>query len=391
MKTEMTTTLRNLVVNDLQPATKALTLPKINKWLKELPGIADGLFQLMSTLVFSPLSEQLVNRHIRQIQHESICLMNILQSYQKVPAKMLPLHKAVLGILEAVLEHIEAHYPAHFNLDLAVPDTHFKLAVTAVEEKMSFMLNRLKSKSNDKTLQKLIHDSLLDFTTAQKCSYYRLAYIKSLQVSVTELCEDMEREEGDEKLKELLIYLNLNTAAHVKYYKKNINTELAGIFDLQEQDELLYAYQKQIKSINPQRNTGFTPFQDSIKTTLLNYIRAEIKYREKIRPAASADPYQRIGGIWPMPPDPYKIQVSFSVDALAYFFKLMIRVGLVNGTPKTQLLQFISKSFKTVAMDSISTTSLSRKYDQVVQTTAKAVRVVLLRMLKILDEEFKLF
>lgn len=391
MKTEMTTTLRQLVVNDLQPATKAMTLPKINKWLKELPGIADGLFQFMSTLVFSPLSEELVNRHIRQLQHETICLMDILQSYQKVTAKMLVLHKAVLGTLEAVLEHIEANYPAHFNLDLAVPDVHFKLAVADVEEKMSFMLNRLKSKSNDKILQKLIHDSLLDFTTALKCSYYRLAYIRSLQVAVTKLCEDMEREEGDEKLKELLIYLNLNTAAHVKYYKKNIAAELADIFDLQEQDELLYAYQKQIKSINPQRNTGFNPNQDNVRTTLLNYIRAEIKYREKIRPAPSTDPYQRVGGIWPMPPDPYKIQVSFSVDALAYFFKLMIRVGLVNGIPKTQLLQFISKSFKTVAMDSISTTSLSRKYDQVVQTTAKAVRVVLIRMLKILDEEFKLF
>lgn len=390
MKTEMTTTLHNLVVKELKPGAKAMTVAQIGKWKKQLPEIADGLYSMMSMLVFSPVSDELVNRHIRQLQQEAIFLIDTIRQYQKVPVKMKEMHKMVLDTLEAVLLYIEIHYPAYFNLDLAVPAYCFQQAIQEVEEKMSLMLSRLKMKSTDKALQKLIHDSLLDFTKGTKCSYYRLAYIRSLQLSVTELCEDMDREEGDEKLKELLVYLNLNTAAHVKYHKKHIAAQLAQIFDLQEQEELLFAYQKQFKSISPQSDTGFNPYQQSIKTILLEYIRAELKYREKIRPAVAADPYQRAAGIWPMPPDPYKIQVSFSVDALAYFFKLMIRVGLVNGAPKTQLLQFISKSFKTVATDSISATSLSRKYDQVVQNTAKTVRVVLTRMLKILDDEFNL-
>lgn len=390
MKTEMTTTLHNLVVKELRPSVRAMGPQKISKWIAELPEIADRLFGLMSILVFSPVSDELVNRHIRQLQQESICLMDILQGYEKVPLEMEGLHKAVLEMLESVLDYIEVHYPGYFNLDLAVPDTLFRKTITEVEAQMHVMLARLKSKSSDKALQKLVQESLVDFMTANKCSYYRLAYIKALQTSVTELFGDTGRDEGDEKLRELLISLNLNTAAHMRYYKKLITAELAQLFDLQEQEELLYAYQKQFRSVTPQGDTGFSPRHDSIKRTLLDYIRAEIKYRAKIRPVASADPYQANGVIWPMPPDPYKVQVAFSVDALAYFFKLLIRAGVINGGPKTQLLAFIAKSFKTNVTASISANSLSRKYDQVVQTTAKAVRVVLVRMLKILDDEFKL-
>lgn len=390
MRTDMTTTLNCLVVKDLHPSSKVMNQQQINKWLDRLPAIADELFQTMSLIVFSPVAEDLVNRHIRQLQHETICLLDILQGYQDIPEMMYVLYQAVLNLLETVLAHIEIHYPGYFNLDLAVPNSQFKAAIIEVEEKMDLMMSRLRSKSKDKVLQKMIQDSLIDFTKASKCTYYRMAYIKSLQTSVTQLCEDTEREEGDEKLIELLIYLNLNTAAYIKYYKKNIASQLAEIFDIKEQDELLYAYQRQLRSINPQIDTGFNPYQESVKTTLLNYLRAEIKYRVKTRPTVYADPYQREVKVWPMPPEPYKIQVAFSVDALAYFFKLLIRAGLVNGAPKTQLLQFISKSFKTVATDSISANSLSRKYDQVVQTTAKAVRVVLVRMLSILDAEFKI-
>jgi hypothetical protein len=214
--------------------------------------------------------------------------------------------------------------------------------------------------------------------------------VKALQLSVTDLCTDVKRDEGDEKLRELLISLNLNTAVHLRYYKKLIAKQLEQTFDQQEQDEILYAYQKMFRSVSLQADTGFSPRQDNIKATLLKYVRAEIKYREKTRPVVSADPFQRNGTIWPMPPDPYKVQVAFSVDALAYFIKLMVRAGLLNGGPKTALLQFFAKGFKTVSTDSISANSLVKKYDQVVQTTAKAVRIVLIRMLKILDDEFNL-
>lgn len=390
MKTEMTTTLNDLVVNKLNPESKLMTAPQLNKWLAELPEIANNLYTTMSILVFSPVSDQLVNRHFRQIQHEAICLMNSLQHYQNIPVKMQELHLAVLRTLEAVLDRMEAYYPEYFNLDLAVPDSHFKLAIQELQTNMEPMVNQLNRKCEDKTLRKMILDSMNDFITANKCTYYRLAYIKGLQTAISELCHATDREQGNEKIRELLIALNLNNNAHAKYYKKLIEGQLTETFDLKEQEEVLYAYQKQIRSIRLQEDMGFNPQNHSIRKVLLDYLNAEIKYRRKMRQTFVPGQMGPANVVWPMPPDPYKLQVAFSVDALAYFLKLAVKAGMINGGPRTQLLGFVSRNFKTPATEKISAYSLGKKYDQAVNSTAIAVRKVLAKMLGQLDAEFNL-
>lgn len=390
MKTEMTTTLTDLVVKKLNPGARQMSAPQINKWLAELPEIAEGLYRTMSIMVFSPVPDRLVNRHFRQIQHEAICLINSLQGYQDVPLKMQELHLAVLRTLEEVLDRIQTYYPLYFNLDLAIPDSHFKLAINELKANMDGMVNQLNRKCEDKMLRKMILDSMNDFLSANKCTYYRLAYIKGLQTAINELCHATDREQGNEMIRELLITLNLNNNAHVKYYKKIIASQLAETFDLNDQEELLYAYQKQIRSINLQGKTGFSPQNHSIKKVLLDYLNAEISYRRKMKQTYVPGQTQPGNMIWPMPPDPYKLQVAFSVDALAYFLKLAVKAGMINGGPRTQLLNFVSKNFKTLATATISANSLAKKYDQAVHTTATAVRSVLSKMLSQLDADFNL-
>ena len=86
----------------------------------------------------------------------------------------------------------------------------------------------------------------------------------------------------------------------------------------------------------------------------------------------------------------YRIRVVFSVDVLAYFFKLLHKTGALDSGPLTQLMEAISKNFVTKGMGQnfISAYSLTTKYKQVVQGTARTVRVLLAKMLKQLDDEF---
>lgn len=390
MKTEITTTLNDLVVNRMNPKRKLMAAQQLNKWLAELPEIANRLYTLMSILVFSPVSDRLVNRHFRQMQHEAICLINTLHGYQNVPEKLQELQRAVYGMLEALLDRIEEYYPTYFNLDLAIPDAHFKLAATELQMNMEPMVNALNRKCQDKTLRKMILDSMSDFITARKCTYYRLAYIKGLQTAINALCHTTDREHGDEKIRELLIALNLNTTTHARYYKKMIEGQLAETFDLYEQEELLYTYQKQIRSINMQGQTGFSPQNHSIRKVLLDYLNAELKYRRKMKQTFVPGQPQSENVAWPMPPDPYKLQVAFSVDSLAYFLKLAVKAGMINGGPRNQMLDFVSKNFKTPTTEKISANSLGKKYDQAINSTAITVRKVLAKMLGQLDVEFNL-
>ena len=94
----------------------------------------------------------------------------------------------------------------------------------------------------------------------------------------------------------------------------------------------------------------------------------------------------------PPPVENYRIAVAFSVDALAYFFKLLINAGVVIAEPKSQLFSFVARYFKTpgTSQGSLSPHSFTNKYNQTVQATAKTVRAALVRMLKLLDREFDL-
>lgn len=87
-----------------------------------------------------------------------------------------------------------------------------------------------------------------------------------------------------------------------------------------------------------------------------------------------------------------RIRVLFSVDALAYFFKLLNKAGALDAGPTSQLMVAIAKNFVTPGIGDgfISPNSVTTKYKQVVQTTARSVRPVLSKMLKLLDDEFEM-
>lgn len=87
-----------------------------------------------------------------------------------------------------------------------------------------------------------------------------------------------------------------------------------------------------------------------------------------------------------------RIRVLFSVDVLAYLFKLLNKAGGLDSGPVAHLLVSLSKNFTTpgVGEGYISVNGLTTRYKQVVQTTAQTTRTLLLKMLKCLDEEFHL-
>ncbi|WP_316817984.1 hypothetical protein [Pedobacter nyackensis] len=86
----------------------------------------------------------------------------------------------------------------------------------------------------------------------------------------------------------------------------------------------------------------------------------------------------------------YRIRVLLSAEALAYFFKLLYKAGVLDSGPVSRLIVSLSKNFTTrgVGNAQLSSGSLMTKYKQVVQTTAKSVRALLVKMTKQLDDEF---
>lgn len=90
--------------------------------------------------------------------------------------------------------------------------------------------------------------------------------------------------------------------------------------------------------------------------------------------------------------DDYRIRVLLSAESLAYFFKLLHKAGALDAGPVSRMIVSLTKNFTTrgIGNGQLSSYSLMTKYKQVVQRTATAVRALLVKMLKLLDEEFKI-
>lgn len=87
-----------------------------------------------------------------------------------------------------------------------------------------------------------------------------------------------------------------------------------------------------------------------------------------------------------------RIRVRFSVDVLAYLFKLLNKSGGLDAGPVAHLLVSLSKNFTTpgIGEGTISVNALTTRYKQVIQSTAQTTRTLLQKMLKCLDDEFHL-
>jgi len=88
--------------------------------------------------------------------------------------------------------------------------------------------------------------------------------------------------------------------------------------------------------------------------------------------------------------DPYKVAFSMSVDALAYFVKLMVNSGMIEAGVREQLIKYITEHFRTpgTSNSGIAAGSFRTKYKNVTQTTSVSVRASLMAMIKLIDKEF---
>jgi hypothetical protein len=407
MKTELTTILQDLVLHELKPGSEVMEPEQITTWMVKLPEISKNIAHLLRLMVFSPLSNVLVKRHVRQIQRECLFLIDTLEGYQHVAPELQSLYQAALSCLFGILENVKNRYPDYFSLDLPVPASRFKILVGEIEGNMDRLRLCLKHKSKDTALQSLIIESFKGFLSAGNCSYCRFDYIQGLQKSLISLCNEVDSSAIDIRLQEHLVYYNLNNMAHINYHKSQIKAGLSEFPDLEEQYDFLLEYRRMFKGWQQLKGSFYKGNGEGIRAVLLKYLDAELKYRFRQRayPSLAGQPAivrnnlqtlsqkDRFAGNEDSGANSsYRIKVLFSVDALAYFFKLLIGAGVVVAEPRSKLMSFIARSFTTPGRGAklISPHSLDNKYKQVVQATANRVRVVLRRMLKLLDQEFKL-
>lgn len=144
--------------------------------------------------------------------------------------------------------------------------------------------------------------------------------------------------------------MNYNNGNYIKYYQQKLATALAGCITEQEQMRYLYDLERDF-SRDSYRKSAFSydKKRKRVKRLLSEFVRSEISIRQKQRTVlgkvgvvAATYAGAKAKDVAQEPPPNYKISTAFTVDALAYFVKLLISAKVIEPGVRTELLCFIA-------------------------------------------------
>ncbi|HMI03892.1 MAG TPA: hypothetical protein VK541_15510 [Pedobacter sp.] len=396
MRTHTTLTLRKLILHEMDAEKNQMTQQEIRVWIETLPDVAAEMFKCMDFFIGSIFDRGMVGRQVRQIQSECIYLLNAIDKYENLGAGLEKLKKEVIKCLDLILERVNTHGGKYLEEKTLMPRLHFKREQSGLEAQVSLLISRMRTAGVEKVLQEIIMECFESFKKARQCTYYKMNYIKDLLEALVQITGKDNKSLINGNLSHHLFEANYNTEAYMKYSQKKIREEMNEIYEVKEQFNRLYFYQAEFKN-RPYRKSRerYDLNRRRNKEIMTDFINAELScLQQQHRPEPVLQPAQPLGGNGSANHAGdiagYKIRFLLSVDALAFFIKLLVQAKVIDGGVRTELLAFVAKVFITpgVSAAGISPGSLGVKYKQVVQSTAMNVRAALARMVKIIDDEF---
>lgn len=383
MKTHTNTTLQYLVLEYMSPNYPQLSNEEIQDWILRLPNIKREMLAVMNIALFGNFSNKLVKRHIVQISKECTLMLDALHGYPDFPERMKLLFQQVVDCLVQIMQHQQSHYAKYLDPAAKMPLIQYEQVAQKIEAQVGVLVLAMTRYHADKTLQALVVGKMTGLLKNGSGSWQRLTCLENLQKKIMELCIGRSYNMTS-RLKDLLIMTNFNTSGFLAYCKAAISATLAEAYELKQQHRFLLDCKREFTRLNKKYDgVKLEPGLPKIKDSLLEFVTAELANLD-IKPHLEEV-------VIPVATSTYiKLPVTISVDALAYFFKLLVKAGVVTPSGKSALMLFISKSFQTPGIKNadISPKSIDSKYRQVTKSTATALRSILVNMLKQLDGEF---
>lgn len=391
MRTHTTLTLRKLILHEMDAEKNQMTQQEIRVWIETLPDVAAEMFKCMDFFIGSIFDRGMVGRQVRQIQSECIYLLNAIDKYEDLGAGLEKLKKEVIKCLDLILERVNTHGGKYLEEKTLMPRLHFKREQSGLEAQVSLLISRMRIPGVEKVLQEVILEAFESLKKARQCTYYKMSYVKNLLDALLQILEKANRSVVSRDLSDCLLRADYNTEAYLSYLQDKIRDELKEIYEVKAQFDRLYSYQAQFKH-KPYRKSAdrYDPKRRRNHEIMTDFVNAELTcLRNQHQPEPL--PVTALPGQQGSTANAgYKIRFLLSVDALAFFIKLLVQAKVIDGGVRTELLAFVAKVFITPGVSStgISPGSLVFKYKQVVQRTAMNVRAALMKMVKIIDEEF---
>lgn len=387
MRTHTTLTLKNLIKDEMNAE---MSLDAIERWKQALPAIYHEMIENIRFFTYSIFQKALVRRQVGQIHKEVIALLDSLDKLPAFNGELSVLKQRLSQCLEQLLDYLMEHCERYLDLDLNVPLSQVRICKANMVSHVEALEAKMKLMDVAVPLRKAVLAAFLDFQKRVRCSYKTLRYTQELLDSMRVCCAESTKVVVHAALARRLMSMDFNSEAFIQWYLGYIREGLSALYEPAEQRRYLEGYLWEFK--RPAHRKYWRCFDPSRKRphdlmdALLN---VEMGKLPGIHPIPKSEPVVLATSTTAIT-SPYRIRTAFSVDALAYFIRLLVEAKVIESGIRTELLNFVSNSFTTPGTGSngISATSLGSRYKQVVQTTALQVRAALMRMVGIIDAEF---
>lgn len=383
----------DLIKKDIRPKAQSKTAPDKAFFSSIISELEIEKEQTLNGFLHTFLSsgkEEALELYVQLHQQNLVTLLNLIaedlngqETDDITPAiTWNNLYKQIYRTLRDILSFIEEKFTRYLDTNCNVP-TYYMNAVSAIFQKdLLYIEERGKQIGCETGLLTVI----LNFGNLQLAkrapntpTYHTVFYLKELLTRVSDLLSTHAHENTvDEKLHELLLYLNFNSLDFFFHYTRTIKREINDLSTFGEKLNHLYLLQKRTNQTPAKPGFICSNMHPGLQEMIKTWIAEEIKYlKEKELFAAGRNliPEELIR--W----KDFKVITSLSVPQLGNFLRLLIENEIFLNTNKSELIEFFSCFFTSLKQDNISSGSLRANFYKDDASVSKAVREVLLDLI----------
>lgn len=346
--------------------------PETTALLKELEQqLIEGVY--WRTMGFA--QRQHIVRQLHQLQKDSIRLLNQIHSFED------PFYALARQSLIALLDHLKEY--KYFDREQTVPIYLAEHIRHQFEDKIILLEAGMKKNKIAADVQAIVLNPFLNFGKKGFSSYEQMDYL----VHHGEEFIAYVNQPNAQAAGVIGLFLNkgFNSDDFHHYYLLRIAAEVQTEYKTEGQFNVLYEYERSLSLLSKKPYRNYDSSKKKTREVLLAFVKTELHYLKR-KPNCSTPKAHALNSI----PSSYRLETTLSVDSFAYLVRLLIENEVIEASPRTALMDFLSAHLKTKRRgeEYVSANSLTVKYKQVTQTTAVGIRSLLVRMAKQVEADF---
>ncbi|GAA4906222.1 hypothetical protein [Mucilaginibacter defluvii] len=267
--------------------------------------------------------------------------------------------------LTDVLTFIEERFSTYLSLNIKVPNTYLILNKREFKLRLDAMKTEFKANVGDNRLCDIVLGSLYAFTNKRvfhhMVTFREVVYRKELLRQLELLYEPGSTEDCCSALNELLVYLNYNSKAYVKYQISKVQQGMDKHDTLTEKLDFLLDCKKHFNQLQVKPGVVFNPQYMDLKALMNNWYDHEIAHLEK-RLSLSLNPAYSGKFDWPAA-DLSKLSVlcNLSVDQISLFLRAADDTKVITATSLSAVYKAIVPFLSTPDKEHLSWNSMRSK------------------------------